>query len=48
MPLMLRCDRILIWGILSLTLFGLLMVYSTTAASAQSSSLYIASSWVPR
>ncbi len=42
MPLMLRCDRILLWTILSLTLFGLLMVYSATAASATSSSLYIA------
>ena len=39
---MLRCDRILLWTILSLTLFGLLMVYSATAASANSSSLFIA------
>ena len=42
MPLMLRCDRILVWIILSLTLFGLLMVYSTSAVAPQSSSLYIA------
>ena len=42
MPLMLRCDRILVWIILFLTLFGLLMVYSTSAVTAQSSSLYIA------
>ncbi len=42
MPLMLRCDRVLIWTILSLTMFGLMMVYSTTAASEQSSTLYIA------
>ena len=42
MPLMLRCDRILVWIILSLTLFGLLMVYSTSAVAAQSSSIYIA------
>ena len=42
MPLMLRCDRILLWTILSLTLFGLLMVYSATAASETSSSLFIA------
>ena len=42
MPLMLRCDRVLAWTILSLTLFGLLMVYSTTAASVKANSLYIA------
>ena len=42
MPVMLRCDRILVWIILSLTLFGLLMVYSTSAVTAQSSSIYIA------
>ena len=41
MPLLLRCDRVLIWTILSLALFGLMMVYSTTAASKQSSSLFI-------
>ena len=41
MPLMLRCDHVLIWVILSLTLFGLMMVYSTTAASDQSG-LFIA------
>ena len=39
---MLRCDRILVWTTLSLTLFGLLMVYSTSAVTAQSSSLHIA------
>lgn len=42
MPLILRCDRVLIWTILSLTLFGLLMVYSATAASEGSASLQIA------
>ncbi len=42
MPLMLRCDRVLIWTILSLAMFGLMMVYSTTAASQHSSTLYIA------
>ncbi len=42
MPLLLRCDRVLAWTILSLAMFGLMMVYSTTAASAQSSPLYIA------
>lgn len=42
MPLVLRCDRILVWTILALALFGLLMVYSATAASATSGSLYIA------
>ncbi len=42
MPLMLRCDRALIWTILSLAMFGLMMVYSTTAASQQSGTLYIA------
>ena len=41
MPLMLRCDHVLIWVILSLALFGLMMVYSTTAASERSA-LYIA------
>ncbi len=41
MPLMLRCDHVLIWVILSLALFGLMMVYSTTA-SADGGSLYIA------
>ncbi len=41
MPLLLRCDRVLIWTILSLSMFGLMMVYSTTAASEQSSTLYI-------
>ncbi len=40
-PLLLRCDRVLIWTILSLSMFGLMMVYSTTAASEQSSTLYI-------
>lgn len=33
MPLMLRCDRVLIWVILALALFGLMMVYSTTATA---------------
>ena len=33
MPLVLRCDRVLIWVILSLAHFGLMMVYSTTATS---------------
>lgn len=42
MPVVLRCDRVLIWTVLTLTLFGLLMVYSTTTVSAKSSSLYIA------
>lgn len=32
MPLLLRCDRVLVWTILSLSMFGLMMVYSTTAA----------------
>lgn len=41
MPLLLRCDRVLIWTILSLSMFGLMMVYSTTAASEQASTLYI-------
>ena len=41
MPLMLRCDRVLIWLILSLALFGLMMVYSTTA-TADLGSIYIA------
>ncbi len=42
MPLLLRCDRVLIWTILALSMFGLMMVYSTTAASQQSNTLYIA------
>ena len=41
MPVMLRCDRVLIWLILSLALFGLMMVYSTTA-TADLGSMYIA------
>ena len=41
MPVMLRCDRVLIWLILSLALFGLMMVYSTTA-TADLGSRYIA------
>lgn len=41
MPLVLRCDSVLIWTILSLSMFGLLMVYSATAAFEQSSTLYI-------
>ena len=41
MPLMLRFDRVLIWTIISLAAFGLMMVYSTTAASEISGSLHI-------
>lgn len=41
MPLLLACDRVLIWTILAQTLFGLMMVYSTTAAPEQASSLFI-------
>ena len=41
MPVMLRCDRVLIWLILSMALFGLMMVHSTTA-TADLGSLYIA------
>lgn len=40
MPLMLSSDRVLVWVVLSLALFGLMMVYSATAAS-DGSSLYI-------
>ncbi len=40
MPVMLSSDRVLIWIVLSLALFGLMMVYSATAAS-DGSSLYI-------
>lgn len=41
MPLVLRCDSVLIWTILSLTMFGLMMVYSATAVMQQSSELFI-------
>lgn len=40
MPLMLRFDRVLIWTILSMLFFGLLMVYSATAAFETSASVY--------
>ncbi|MYK08999.1 MAG: hypothetical protein F4041_05075, partial [Acidobacteriia bacterium] len=40
MPLMLRFDRVLIWTILAMVLFGLLMVYSATASSGASGSAH--------
>ncbi|MDE0620298.1 MAG: putative lipid II flippase FtsW [Bryobacterales bacterium] len=42
MPLMLRFDRVLIWTILSMVLFGLLMVYSATASTEISGSAHFA------
>ena len=41
MPLVLRSDRVLIATVTSLVVFGLIMVYSTTAASGTVGSLYI-------
>ncbi len=41
MPLMLRFDRVMIWTIIFLVVLGLIMVYSTTAASGTVGSVYI-------